>query len=133
MIRAREEEQAGPNRPRTEDAAAARNLRSAQRGAPRLVLAEERRERARKRHVGQSAECGALDALSLCEGGAVLAHPHVGAQGPALGAPEQAVQMTGDRTLGLVAGERALELFAQGAAGPEDQSSRRRAVDTFRI
>jgi hypothetical protein len=111
MIRAREEETARTAHVRR-DPAGAGNLRPAQRAAPALGRTEERRERAWERHVGQSAERGALRALTPCEGGAVLALPHVGAQGAALGAPEHTVQVTRDRALGLVAGEGALELHA---------------------
>ena len=54
---------------------------------------------------------------------AVVALAHVGAEGSALGRARDAVEVARDRSFGFVARERALELLAESAAGPEDERS----------
>ena len=80
----RAERRPGPDRPRPEDARGRGNLRSAQRTALRGVLGEERRERVRQRHVGESAQRDSLCALAAVEALAVVALARVGAEGSAL-------------------------------------------------
>ncbi len=83
--------------------------------------AEEGAERRGKRNGGEALERCALCALPALEDRAVLALAQMGPESAALGARELLLVEPGQRELGLLAGEPALELLAEGAAGPEDQ------------
>ena len=82
---------------------------------------EEADERLRERDRGERLERAALGPLAAGKAGALLALAQVGSQRAALLARQAPVELARDRELGLVAGDRVLELLAQCAAGAEDQ------------
>ena len=85
------------------------------------TAAEEGAERGGKRDRAEALERGALGALAALEDGAVLALAQVGAQGASLRAREALLLQAREGELCFLAGEAALELFAQGPAGAEDE------------
>src|SRR5690349_16650759 len=85
------------------------------------AAAEERAERARNRNQGQRLDRAALRALTARERCTLGTLAQMRPQLPALLPRQAPVELPRDRELGLAAGQRALELFAQRAPGPEDQ------------
>src|SRR5207237_7098331 len=94
---------------------------SAGRGRRRATVTEEGRERGRERDQGQRLDRAALGTLPARKVGALLALAQVGAERALLLAREPSVELARDRELGLVAGDRILQLLAEGAAAAEDQ------------
>src|SRR5918992_721511 len=89
-----------------------------------VARAEEGPERARQRHLAQVAQSGALSLLATREIGALLTLAQMGAKRPALAEPQPVVELAGDRALGLVAGQRALQPLAQRPPSAEDERLR---------
>ena len=85
------------------------------------AAAEERAERGRERYRTERLQRRALRALGAGEGRALGALAEVRAQAAPLRAGQPTVELARDRELGLDAGERLLELLAEGAAGAEEQ------------
>ena len=75
-------------------------------------------------------------ALAAGETGALGAFPEVSAKLAPVGSAEHPVEPSRDRPLGLMAGERPFELFAQGASRTEQESldiHTRDAEDLFQL
>ena len=85
------------------------------------TAAEQRRQRRRHGNRGERLDRGSLRALPPRKGRALLALAEVRPQRGLVLSAQAAVELFRDGELGFPAGERRLELFAEGTARAEDQ------------